>query len=131
MKQNIFITGESGTIPLALQRLVSKNRKFDICNSQLEDPYRLDIFKEHQSFSVRKPEIDFLDRDLIFSTLSEFWEEIDIIIHSGAYVGTDYCLEKPQNAIQANVEGTNNIVELCNEYNIKLVYFSTTAIYDP
>ena len=130
-KKKIFITGESGTIPLAMQRMALNSSYLDICNCQFSDFYDLKSLKKHQSFSVREPEIDFLDRELLFSTLSDFWESVDVIVHSGAYVGTDYCLARPQDAIRANVEGTNNIVELCNKFRIKLVYFSTTAIFDP
>jgi len=128
MKQ-IFITGESGTIPLAMQQIAPRYG-YLVANTQLEDN-DLTSFKKHQSFKVRKPEIDFLDRDLLFNSLSDLWENIGLIIHSGAFVGTDYCLSDPSLAIRTNVEGTQNIVDICNKYEIPLIYFSTTAIMDP
>ena len=128
---NIFITGESGTIPLEIEKQVLNNKKFNIVNCQFEDKESIKKYKKHRSFSVREPEIDFLDRDLLFNKLDFIWKKTDIIIHSGAFVGTDFCQQDQQGAIRTNVEGTHNIVDVCNKYNIRLVYFSTTAIFDP
>jgi dTDP-4-dehydrorhamnose reductase len=125
---NIFVTGESGTIPLQIQRL-AKNYKIKVINTQLEDNF-LTPQKTHQSFKVRKPELDFLNRDL-FLEYESLWEKVDLIVHSGAFVGTDFCTSNPSLAIQTNVEGTYNIVATCNKYDIPLIYLSTTAILDP
>jgi dTDP-4-dehydrorhamnose reductase len=123
----IFITGESGTIPMAMQRLAS-SFGFEIINTQLEDNF-LTSFKTHQSFKVRKPEMDFLNRDFLLKT--DMWKQVNLIIHSGAYVGTDYCSSDPGAAIRTNVEGTQNIVDICNKFSIPLIYLSTTAILNP
>ena len=128
---NIFITGESGTIPLEIEKQVLTNKKFNIVNCQFEDKDSIKKYKKHRSFSVREPEIDFLDRDLLFNKLDFIWKKTDIIIHSGAFVGTDFCQQDQQGAIRTNIEGTQNIVDICNKYNIRLMYFSTTAIFDP
>ncbi len=130
----IFITGESGTIPMAIQRIVVDKHLTAIVNSQLSDNFDYDKYKTHQSFKIRKPEIDFLNRELLFKIFKEKFDsynEITHIIHSGAYVGTDFCAANPLDAIRTNIEGTKNIVDICNTFNIKLIYFSTTAIFDP
>jgi nucleoside-diphosphate-sugar epimerase len=129
----VFITGESGTIPMAMQSNdILVKYDIEVVNNQHDDKEGLDKYKKHQSFSVRKPELDFTDRDLLFSReLKSMWENVDVIIHSGAFVGTDFCDANPDQAIYTNIQGTKNIVDLCNHYKIKLVYFSTTAIYDP
>lgn len=126
--KNIFVTGESGTIPMQIQFL-AKEFNFNIINSQLEKNF-LTGLKSHQSFKVRKPEIDFLQRDFLLN-LTELWEQVDLIIHSGAFVGTDFCSSDPTMAIRTNVEGTQNIVDICNKFNIPIIYLSTTAILDP
>jgi len=125
---NIFITGESGTIPMALQRLAT-NFNCKVLNTQLEDNFLTEL-KKHQSFKVRKPELDFLDRDLFLNN-QQLWDQTDLIVHSGAFVGTDFCNSDPTLAIRTNVEGTQNIVDVCNLYDIPLIYLSTTAILDP
>lgn len=127
--KNIFVTGESGTIPMQIQCLAQRY-DFKIINTQLEEN-SLTGKKRHQSFKVRKPELDFLDRDLLLKEFDEMWKGVDLIIHSGAFVGTDFCGSDPIMAIRTNVEGTQNIVDVCNKYNIPLIYLSTTAILDP
>ena len=129
--QKIFITGESGAIPMAIQKILNNSEDYDIINSQLNDKYNLNKFKKHQAFEVRQPEIDFLDNDLLNNKLDNILKQTNIIIHSGAYVGTDFCNNNQELAIKTNVDGTLNIVNICNRYNIKLIYFSTTAIFDP
>jgi len=126
--KNIFITGESGTIPIQLQ-ILSNSFGFNVVNTQLEDNF-LTGFKTHQSFKVRKLELDFLKRNFLLN-FHDLWEKVDLIIHSGAYVGTDFCNSDPTNAIRTNVEGTQNIVDICNKFKIPLIYLSTTAILDP
>lgn len=121
---NIFITGESGTIPLQIIKQ-AKESGFAIMNELVDNS-----FKKHNSFKIRPNEIDFCDRELMFS-LSNIWEKTDVIIHSGAAVGTDYCASDALATIQTNVYGTKNIVDICNMYKIPLIYFSTTAIFDP
>ncbi|GJQ43789.1 MAG: hypothetical protein JETCAE03_32870 [Ignavibacteriaceae bacterium] len=130
-KINVFITGESGVIPNAMQHILFGSEKYRVINSQIDDAFHLKDLKTHQSFKIREPELDFLDNHLLNHSLSRLWEDVDIIVHSGAYVGTDFCNEYPQQAISTNVQGTKNIVDICNKYDIKLIYFSTTAIFDP
>jgi len=125
--KKIFITGESGTIPLAIQKIIATNKwPFEVINRQIPDR-QLVAYKSHQSFSIRQPEIDFTNLE----GFNHLFEDVEIIIHSGAYVGTDFCKANPSEAIRTNVEGTKNIVDICNKFNIKLVYYSTTAIFDP
>jgi nucleoside-diphosphate-sugar epimerase len=131
MKKKVFITGESGVIPMAMQHLLFGNKDFQVVNSQIDDFNHLKSLKNHQSFQIREPELDFLDFQLIDQHLTSLWEQTDIIVHSGAYVGTDFCNEYPEQAIKTNVQGTKNIVDICNKYKISLIYFSTTAIFDP
>lgn len=126
----IFITGESGTIPIAMQRLLIDSKSdIEVVNRQIPD-VRLEGLKNHRSFHIRQPEIDFTN-ERILSECHHILKDVSIIVHSGAYVGTDYCANNPNDAIEANVAGTRNIVEICNKYGISLIYFSTTAIFDP
>lgn len=126
--KKVFITGESGTIPMQMQRLASKF-DFEVINTQLEENF-LTHQKTHQSFKIRRPEINFLQREFLLG-FDELWNNVDLIIHSGAFVGTDYCNSDPSMAIKTNVGGTQNIVDICNKFDIPLVYLSTTAILDP
>ena len=33
------------------------------------------------------------------------------------------------NSISTNIIGTSNVVKICSQYNIKLIYFSTNYVY--
>ena len=62
---NIFITGESGVIPQAIQKIArhpAYSEYLKILNDQILDPRKLQIVKQHQSFEIRQREIDFTDR---------------------------------------------------------------------
>jgi dTDP-4-dehydrorhamnose reductase len=124
--KKILITGESGTIPMQMQHNAHLYG-LEVVNSQLIEN-SLTKHKKHQSFKVRKPELDFLDPKAL-ETIP--WNTLGAVIHSGAFVGTDFCSSDPNAAIRTNVEGTHNIVQYCNKYDIPLVYLSTTAILDP
>jgi len=119
----IFITGESGTITKQIIKQ-AKHCGWEIMNEKIDSS-----LKRHNSFKIRDNEVDFCDKELLLS-LVHIWEQTDIIIHSGAFVGTDYCAVKPEDTIRTNVQGTQNIVDIANMFNIKLIYFSTTAIFD-
>jgi len=120
--KKIFITGEEGTIPSALKKIITNVRENEF--ELIDYPKK---YKTYKSFEVRDFELDFT---------SEYFEACikkdrpDIIIHSGAFVGTDYCQNYQAETARSNVYGTKNIVDICNKYDIKLVYLSTTAIFD-
>ena len=118
--KKVFVTGESGVIPKYIIKNAAKF-DFEIVNNKVNE------FQTFQAFECREKEIDFTNT-LFEQAIKKYKPEI--IIHSGAFVGTDYCQNKQLDCTISNVYGTKNIVDICNKYNIKLVYFSTTAIFD-
>ena len=53
-----------------------------------------------------------------------------IIIHAAAISRPmDLHEKKIEKSINTNIIGTSNIVNLCNKYKIKLIYFSTNYVY--
>src|SRR3989344_3204811 len=54
----------------------------------------------------------------------------DIIIHTAAMTDVDLCESKPELAKKINVGATGNIVNICNNFGIKLVYISTDYVFD-
>jgi len=122
---NVFVTGEEGTIPRAM-RVIPSN-----CHIVNGGYLKYEHWKTHQSFQARRREIDFLNRELLFDLFSKHSDEIDVVIHSGAYVGTDFCDSDSVKAIETNNIGTQNIIDICNNFKKPLVLISTTAIFDP
>ena len=53
----------------------------------------------------------------------------DLVIHLASECGIENCEEHIQKSMQTNLIGSYNIISLCKDYNIKLIYFSTSEIY--
>ena len=54
----------------------------------------------------------------------------ELVIICNALTGVDLCEKNPSLADSINVKGTQNIVDGCNEINCKLVFISTSAVFD-
>ena len=54
----------------------------------------------------------------------------DIIVHCAALVNADYCEEHKEEAFNANVKSTLNIVKYAIEKNAKMIYISSDYVYD-
>ena len=54
----------------------------------------------------------------------------DIVIHSAAYTDVKKAELEILKAIDINVIGTSNIVKVCKDFNIKLVFISTDYVFD-
>lgn len=53
----------------------------------------------------------------------------DVIYHLAAMVSRVTCENAPHLAIDTNLSGTNNVIQLCKEVGAKLINFSTSEIY--
>ncbi len=56
--------------------------------------------------------------------------ELDVIVHNAAVVGTDVVALNPDHSIMTNVLGTQRITNAANRAGILNVYIGTTVIYD-
>tara|TARA_Y100000593_G_C4275238_1_gene319687 strand:- start:771 stop:1466 length:696 start_codon:yes stop_codon:yes gene_type:complete len=57
-------------------------------------------------------------------------EKPDVILHAAAFTSPPVCEKNPTKARQVNIVGTINLLDLCEEKNIKLVYISTDYVFD-
>ncbi len=53
-----------------------------------------------------------------------------IFVHAAAYTDVVGAEHDPSDCIEINVTGTNNILKICRERGIKLVYISTDYVFD-
>lgn len=81
------------------------------------------------NLNLRIVEGDILNRTQIENCLNEF--KPDWVFHLAAIHFIPTCEERPDYAIRLNIEGTQNVLSACKGKNIKLVFTSTGAIYDP
>mgnify|MGYP001177734176 CR=1 FL=1 len=54
----------------------------------------------------------------------------DVLIHAAAFTSPPKCEENPIAALEVNVKGTANLVQVCAHMDIKLVYISTDYVFD-
>jgi nucleoside-diphosphate-sugar epimerase len=55
---------------------------------------------------------------------------VDVVIHNAAVVGTDVVALNPGEATLTNVAGTYNIVKACELAGVPISYMGTTVVYD-
>jgi len=106
----ILITGGYGFVGANLYNALKKDKMIEV--SKL--PYPIDITdknKMSEYFKIFNPEI---------------------VVHSAALVSSVFCdIAGKKLTEKVNVEGTKNVVELCDKHNAKIIYFGTTASYAP
>jgi UDP-glucuronate 4-epimerase len=62
--------------------------------------------------------------------LSNFFllNHFDMVIHLAALAGTVRSKDFPEEYISTNILGTQNIIEMCQKYNVKLIHFSSSSV---
>lgn len=118
-KMKILVTGGSGMIGSSFVSELAKkghdvlytylSRKIDIEGGE---PISLDISK----------------RELVSSIFQDF--QPDLTIHCSAVTKVDLCETNPSIAEAINVQGTKNVADACKNVNSKLIYISTSFVFD-
>jgi len=132
-KLKVFISGEFGQIAREMISQLSLREDVDIINFDKSfDLYRTyDHYQKNSTFLFKDPsrqkEIDITEAGLleVFNKLG-----CDMIIHTAAYVNTNKVEHDLMSAIDSNIKGTYNLVNIAKQLNIKFVNFSTTATFD-
>ena len=70
-----------------------------------------------------------IDTILNRAKLEELIEQCDQVYHLAAAVGVKYIIDNPLLALQTNIGGTENVLELANVYKKKVLLTSTSEIY--
>lgn len=113
----ISIIGGSGFIGSHFVKLFSKKNNdvkysFFKNNPLYESGFQLDI-------SDKGKVIEFFKKN-----------KSDLIILSSALTNVDLCEVNPNLAELINVKGTQNIIDACKNFNNKIIYISTSAVFD-
>jgi len=70
-----------------------------------------------------------LDKHMIACAIHE--TQANVVVHTAALVNTDKCQADPREAIDVNLWKTHCVLDACRDTKAHLLYFSTTATYDP
>jgi len=65
-------------------------------------------------------------------TIKKFFKnnKSDVVIISTALTNVDLCETNPKLAELINVKGTQNVIDACKNLDIKIIYISTSAVFD-
>ena len=130
---NILITGAAGFIGFHLsKKILQKGHKVfgvDDLNAYYEVKLKKDRLKklsEYSNFFFKKTSISN------YGSLKNIFKKNDIshVINLAAYAGVRHSIKKPQDYIDANITGFNNILRLSEEFELKhLIYASSSSVY--
>ena len=130
---NILITGAAGFIGYHLSSKLLGSKHNIIGVDDLNEYYDVNLKKDRLSILNKNKKFNFQLGSLEnYSFLYKIYKEnkLDCVINLAAYAGVRHSLKKPQDYIDANITGFNNILELSKEFNIKhLVYASSSSVY--
>ncbi len=112
MKKQILGTGLSGLVG---SRVVELNPDFNFADASLETGVNILDKKELEQFFKDNPESNILIHFAAFTDTNAAWNQ------KGDKNGLCY---------QLNVNGTQNIVDLCKEYHEYLIHISTDFVFD-
>jgi len=118
MGKRILITGTAGLLGKALLETIPQGIEvfrtyFSTVPLPLPEAYRL---------------MDVRDGAQIAQAFA--WAAPDVVIHAAALGSVDYCEHHRQEAWEVNVEGTQNVGLMCQQYRTKMIYISSNAVFD-
>ena len=105
----ILVTGVSGQLG------------FDCINELNNRGYK-------EVLGVHSTDFDLTNRSDTVSFIKNYAP--DVIIHCAAYTNVDGAEKDPAACFAVNTWGTENIVDICKEDNIKLIFVSTDFVFD-
>lgn len=118
-----FITGEQGFIAQNLYKLIASNEEHYVVLStdQVEAPLKV----------WHRPGEPCVYRNTPQEWATFFEEnDIEVVVHNAAAVGTDVVALNPDKATLTNVLGTQVIAEACHRADTMLYYMGTSVVYD-
>lgn len=96
-----------------------------------------DVVSELMSRNIYATGIDITELDITdafackdFISKKNSEKRIDAIIHCAAYTAVDKAEDEVETAARINAYGTENLVKVCKEFDIKFMYISTDYVFD-
>lgn len=92
-----------------------------------------DVVKECEKRGITAIGVDIEEMDITDAAACEKVikeAKVDAVIHCAAYTAVDAAEDNTELCRKINAEGTENIVKVCRELNIKMMYFSTDYVFN-
>ena len=119
----VFITGEKGFIGRNLTERIKQYDDMGFVTGALSADSQNMIYHKECEPCVHSNNV---------ATWKEFFSKnnVNVVIHNAAAVGTDVVALDPIKSTSTNVAGTYNICRAAKQLNIPVCYMGTTVIYD-
>tara|TARA_R110002051_G_scaffold316777_2_gene396838 strand:+ start:155 stop:1255 length:1101 start_codon:yes stop_codon:yes gene_type:complete len=129
--RKLFITGESGMLATSIIKALENytQERFEVMDNSDLAEYTND-FSYLDSKLVKAKEVDVTNKKVLNKITKRLTQD-DIIIHTAAYVNTDKCEDFSYEAVKSNILSTQYLIDVANSVGCKMIYFSTTAVFDP
>ena len=124
--KKIFVTGSCGTVGSELVRQLLENDRYStaevigIDNNEsalfFQDQHYLNDARAH--FYV----IDIRDRD----ALTDKMRGVDIVFHTAALKHVILCERSPEQAVQTNIQGVQNVIAAAHSDNVEMIIFTSS-----
>jgi UDP-glucuronate 4-epimerase len=130
----ILITGAAGFIGFNFCNFLLKKSKFQVVGiDNLNNYYdvklkkkRLNILKKNRNFKFYK--LDLVDNSKIRKIFLN--NHFTYVFNFAAQAGVRYSINHPRKYIDSNIQGFFNIIDNCNEFKVKrLFYASSSSVY--
>lgn len=120
---NITITGGAGYIgSMLIPMLLAEGHKVHVVDNLFFGGQTLLPYFINPNFSFTEADV----RDRV--ALKKELESADVVIHLAALVGYPLCKKLPREAVEVNVDGARNVLDLAPK-GVRLVYASTGSNY--
>ncbi len=119
---NVIVTGGLGFIGSRLiDYLYNSGTTNIVCidDSSVNSPRRINV-------GIKYVDASILDT----AKIESYFEDIDIVFHLAALISVSESFERQEEYYKVNVEGTRNILDLCEKYNVgKFVFTSSISVH--
>ena len=126
MTKKVMVTGAAGLIGSHLtEKLLKLGYKVHALDvTDIEHNNNLENVRNDPNFVYFKGDVRSKD-DLN----SYFQTDACVLYHLASVVGVNRYMEDPISLIDIGVFGTRNLIKMCHEYNIRMLFTSTSEIY--
>lgn len=125
MVSKIIITGAAGFIGFNLFKKIKE--KYDILGIDNFNDYYDQNLKNDRVFhyKLNVQYCDITDKEQLNNIFSFF--RPDLVIHLGAMVGPRHSVKNQLQYHRVNIDGTQNIIDVCEKYDVKKVVYASTS----
>ena len=126
MSNTVMITGAAGLIGsfLAEELLARGHVVYGLDIVDADTSHNLDNVRDHPNFHYMKGDIrERATIDAFFRT------DASVLYHLASVVGVNRYMEDPLSLIDIAIIGTRNLIALCEEHGVRMLFTSTSEVY--